>query len=214
MTYAKSLAEIALKIGAIKINPEHPFTWASGYKMPIYNDNRLLLCKSDYRMLVAEGFQTILAKGKIAVDVIAGTATAGIPPATTLANLMKTPLVYVRSAAKTHGMQNQVEGLLEKGQKVVVIEDLVSTGESVVKTVQAIRSAGGIVDHCLCIFSYGFEKSTVLFQQANCRLHSLLTYPDLVKYAVETASITPEQNKLLDAWYKNPFEWDNHPGAQ
>lgn len=212
MTYAKSLAEIALKIGAIKINPEHPFTWASGYKMPIYNDNRLLLCKSDYRMLVAEGFQSILTAGEIAVDVVAGTATAGIPPATTLANLMKTPLVYVRGAPKKHGMQNQVEGLLEQGQNVVVIEDLVSTGESVVKTVQAIREAGGIVDHCLCIFSYGFEKSTTLFQEAHCRLHSLLTYPNLIEYAMETASITAEQKRLLDSWYNDPFAWDKNQG--
>lgn len=212
--YSKELARIALKIGAIKISPEKPFTWASGFKMPIYNDNRLLLGNADHRMLVAEGFQSILSAGQIEADVVAGTATAGIPPATTLANLLKTPLIYVRGTAKTHGMQNQIEGILEKNQKVVVIEDLVSTGESVFKTVQAIRDAGGIVEHCLCIFSYGFSKATTHFQQANCQMHSLLTYPILLEYAKETGAITSEQIQMLHSWYQNPFEWGNQQGTQ
>ena len=209
ISYSKELAGIALKIGAIKISPEHPFTWASGYKMPIYNDNRLLLGKAGYRPLVAEGFQAILKAERIEADVVAGTATAGIPPATTLANLLQTPLIYVRGAAKTHGMQNQIEGVLQKKQKVIVIEDLISTGDSVIKTVQAVRDAEGVVDHCLCIFNYGFEKAKAMFQQSHCRVHSLLTYPTLIDYAIETGFITAEQARVLDSWYQNPFEWGN-----
>lgn len=209
ISYSKELAGIALKIGAIKISPEQPFTWASGYKMPIYNDNRLLLSKVGYRTLVAEGFQAILKAERIEIDVVAGTATAGIPPATTLANLLETPLIYVRGSAKAHGMQNQIEGVLQKKQKVLVIEDLISTGDSVLKTVQAIRDAGGIVDHCLCIFNYGFEKAKTHFQEADCHIHSLLTYPTLIDYAMETKAITTEQMQLLAAWYRNPFKWES-----
>lgn len=210
LSYSKELAGIALKIGAIKISPEHPFTWASGYKMPIYNDNRLLLCKSEYRRLIAEGFHAIIKLEKIDIDVVAGTATAGIPHAATLADLLETPLIYVRSAAKSHGMQSQIEGVLHKNQKVVVIEDLVSTGESALKAAQAIRDAGGIVDHCLCIFNYGFEKSKIPFQEKHCRVHSLLTYPTLIDYAMETGAITAKQKQMLDSWRQNP--WGNrHP---
>lgn len=209
MTHSEELARTALEIGAIKIDPERPFTWASGYKMPVYNDNRLLLGSFAHRMLVADGFRAIITAEKIAVDVVAGTATAGIPHATTLANHLQTPLIYVRSAAKAHGMKNQIEGILKPGQKTVVVEDLISTGESAVKTVRAVREAGGVADHCLCIFNYGFKTSAELFREERCQLHSLLTFPALVDYAEKWGKITPEQARILHAWYPDPFAWQD-----
>lgn len=211
-TYSRELAGIALEIGAIKLDPENPFTWASGYRMPIYNDNRRLLGNAEHRLLVARGFQAILDRENISPDAVAGTATAGIPPATTLADLLKTPLVYVRTKAKEHGMRNQIEGILRKNQNVVVVEDLISTGESALKTVEAIRQAGAIASHCLCIFSYGFEKAAAAFKQADCRLHALLAFPTLLQYAGETKAITPQQTTLLRNWYQHPFEWGEQHG--
>ncbi|MBT6661576.1 MAG: orotate phosphoribosyltransferase, partial [Nitrospina sp.] len=163
MNFSKEIAKISLETGAIKLEPETPFLWASGYYMPIYNDNRLLLGSSKHRQLIAEGFKDIIISKNIEVDVIAGTATAGIPPATSLANLLGAPLIYARSNQKEHGMKNQIEGILRENQKVVVVEDLISTGGSALKAVSAIRKAGGNVDHCLSIFSYGFSKAIEQF---------------------------------------------------
>ncbi|MFQ5717441.1 MAG: orotate phosphoribosyltransferase [Nitrospinales bacterium] len=211
-SYARKLAAIALEIGAIKLNPETPFTWASGYRMPVYNDNRLLLGNASHRLLVARGFRAILDQERIAIDAVAGTATAGIPHATTLADLLKTPLVYVRAEPKAHGMRNQVEGILKKNQNLVVVEDLISTGASALKTVEALRRAGAAIRHCLCIFNYGFETSEALFQQANCRLHSLLSFSVLLQYAAETRTVTQEQAALLRRWRQNPFGWGDQNG--
>ncbi len=212
MQISRDLVEVALEIGAIKIDPERPFTWASGYRMPVYNDNRLLLGSAAHRSLVAEGFRSLLDRLKARVDVVAGTATAGIAPATTLADLLKTPLIYVRPNPKTHGMENQVEGVLEKGQTAVVIEDLISTGNSALKAVEAVRKAGGIVEHCLCVFSYGFQKSTDLFHKANCQIHPLLTFQSLLDQAQESGSLSKEQIELLQSWQKDPFAWGERHG--
>jgi len=212
MEFSKQLAKIALDIGAIKLSTEKPFTWASGYRMPVYNDNRLLLGNADHRQLVAQAMENQAKKLGLRVDVVAGTATAGIPPATTLANLLGTPLIYVRSAPKAHGLQNQIEGVLRKGQSVVVVEDLVSTGGSVLKAVEAIRTAGGHVDHCFCIFDYGFQQSRDQFQKADCQLHSILNFPTLVRFALENGNLTENQNRLLEAWYADPFGWSQPQG--
>ena len=212
MTYSKELAKIALDIGAIKLDPEKPFTWASGYRMPIYNDNRLLLGNADHRLLVAEGFRSILQKEGIPVDVIAGTATAGIVPATTLANLLQTPLIYVRPLPKEHGLQNQIEGVLHPEQNVVVIDDLISTGGSALKCVEAIRHAGARVEHCLSIFTYGFQEATTQFRDAHCRMHSLLTFEALIQHAREDDSLGKEQCALLKSWHGDPFTWAKRHG--
>ena len=206
-SYARDLARISLEIGAIKLNPKIPFTWASGYQMPIYNDNRLLLGNADHRLFVAQGLENLLKQGKIPVDVIAGTATAGIPPATSLANLIQTPLVYIRPKPKEHGMQNQVEGIMQNGQNIVVVEDLISTGGSALQAVEAVRQAGGLITDCICIFNYGFAKARESFEKINCRLHSLLTFDFLLEYAEQEKTISPEQITLLRNWHKNPFEW-------
>ncbi len=207
MSYSERLAEIVLEIGAVKIDAQSPFTWASGYKMPVYNDNRLLLGNPEHRALVTAGMQSLITAANIQVNTVAGTATAGIPHATSLANALKTPLIYVRPAPKEHGKQNQIEGILKKGDAVIVVEDLISTGGSALKAVEAVRQAGGKVDHCFCIFHYGFQKAVDQFQQAHCQMHPLLTFELLVQTGQKTGKISAGEKQVLDDWYKNPFEW-------
>ena len=212
MKFSEEIAKISIETGAIQLNPETPFLWASGYRMPIYNDNRLLLGNSQHRQLIAEGFNDIITSKEIEVDVIAGTATAGIPPATSLADMLKTPLIYVRPNPKEHGMKNQIEGVLSDTQKVVLVEDLISTGGSALNAVAAIREAGGKVDHCLSIFSYGFLKAIEQFKNARCQLHHLLNFEELILLARENKSVSTEQFSLLKSWHSDPFNWGSKNG--
>ena len=212
MNFSKQLLNIALDTCAIKIDPKKPFLWASGYRMPIYNDNRLLLGNSKHRHLITKGFHSILNNKNIKVDVIAGTATAGIAHATSLANLLGTPLIYVRPAPKGHGMKNQIEGILGVGQKVVVIEDLISTGGSALNAVNAIRKAGGSVEHCLSIFGYGFQKASNQFKIARCQLHQLLSFKELIDQAKEINIIDNDQFCMLQNWHDDPFNWGSKNG--
>ncbi len=209
MTIAENIAQVALEIGAIRINAQQPFTWASGYKMPIYNDNRLLLGNAQNRALIAEGFKDLLKKCAAEVEVIAGTATAGIPHATTLADLLQVPLIYVRSTAKSHGMGNKIEGILKKNQQVLVIEDLVSTGGSAINAVTAVREAGGIVDHCFSIFSYGFPGALEKFKSVSCQIHSILVFSELLKVAQSTQNISSNDIETLQSWQESPFKWED-----
>ena len=210
--FAEKLARISLEIGAIKFSPDQPFTWASGYKMPIYNDNRLLLGKAGHRTLITQGFQDLLKKCGAKIEVIAGTATAGIPHATTLADHLQLPLIYVRSATKTHGMGNQVEGLLYKNQQVIVIEDLISTGGSAANAVTAIREAGGIVNHCFSIFSYGLAEATDKFKSISCEIHSILDFSELLEVALSTQNLSTNDIETLRSWQKAPFKWAENNG--
>ena len=203
---------ILLDTGAIKLDPKNPFLWASGYRMPIYNDNRLLLGKAKHRQLITEGLQTILIENDIEVDVIAGIATAGIAPATSLANFIKTPLIYFRTTQKDHGMHNHIEGVLHKNQKVVVIEDLISTGGSALKAINAIRNAGGQIKHCMSTFSYGFQKATTQFKSSKCQLHQLLEFKELLNQAKNDSIINNNQYLMLQTWHKDPFNWGNKNG--
>ena len=212
MTIAENIARVALEIGAIQFNAQQPFIWASGYKMPIYNDNRLLLGNAGHRALITQGFQDLLKKCAAKIEVIAGTATAGIPHATTLADHLQLPLIYVRSATKTHGMGNQVEGLLYKNQQVVVIEDLISTGGSVANAVTAIREAGGIVNHCFSIFSYGLTEATDKFKSISCGIHSILDFSELLKVALSTQNLSTNEIETLRSWQKAPFKWAENNG--
>lgn len=212
MAFAQQLAKISLEIGAIKINSKNPFTWASGYRMPIYNDNRLLLGQADHRILIAESMKAIIEKEDIRVDTVAGVATAGIPHAASLANLMKLPLIYIRSAPKEHGLKNQVEGILKSGQAVVVVEDLISTGGSALKAVDIVREAGGVVEHCLGIFSYGFPEAKERFEKSQCQLHTLLNLDILLQLAVKEGYIASEEKRGVDTWRQNPFEWGKRQG--
>ena len=212
MTIAENIARVALEIGAIQFNAQQPFIWASGYKMPIYNDNRLLLGNAGHRALITQGFQDLLKKCAAKVEVIAGTATAGIPHATTLADLLQLPLIYVRPAAKIHGMGNRIEGPLRQNQQVLVIEDLVSTGGSAANAVTAIREAGGIVNHCFSIFSYGLTEAADKFKSISCGIHSILDFSELLKVALSTQNLSTNEIETLRSWQKAPFKWAENNG--
>lgn len=311
--YSREIAGASLSIGAIKLRPEKPFKWASGYFMPIYNDNRMLLGSYGHRMLVAEGLKHMIEKEAIPCDIIAGTSTAGIAPAVTTANLLglplaiienkevylfpqefiksltnyfydnkyydviastcpfgiipgvtlanekKLPFAYVRQKKKAHGLEQQIEGILKEGQRaqlidfypaesyfdaakqalfdnkagsvkgslrydpdlfpsnikgnwVVVIEDLVSTGGSSVDEVKLYREKGANVSRCFSIFSYDLGKALELFEKENCKLIPLLTYHTLLEVAKEREYINNEQEKLLEEWRLDPFKWGERHG--
>lgn len=205
--YGRALAKAALNIQAVKFNPADPFRWASGYYMPIYNDNRMLLGSAEHRRLCAEGFAQIVNQESISFDTVAGVATAGIPHATTFADLEQKPLVYIRSASKDHGMKNRIEGQLIPGQRVVVIEDVVSTGGSSVDAVEAVRAAGGKVDWCLCIFSYNFSPAIEAFANAHCKFRALLSYETLLAEAKDSGYLSSDAVSELQQWQKDPFGW-------
>lgn len=206
------LARAALSIQAIRFNPDSPFTWASGYRMPIYNDNRMFLGNSKHRSLIRSGFQALINKFQLAPNVIAGTATAGIAPATTLADALQLPLIYVREKTKAHGLENQIEGVLHSGEKAVLIEDVISTGGSSIKALTAIRSAGGQIDHCLAIYDYGFQAAADEFKRNACALHSVLNFDILLEVVRSENYLTPAQLKELDAWRADPFGWGETRG--
>ncbi len=214
--YGIELAKIALQIKAIKLSPKQPFQWASGFWMPIYNDNRLLLSSAAYRSLVAEGFEQVIREKRICCDSIAGTSTAGISPGTTLADRLQVPFLYVRDKPKDHGLRNQIEGIDSsatlEGRSVPLVEDLVSTGGSSVRAVHALRNARAIVDHVLCIFDYGLEEAQQLFAEAQCRVHALLTYDVLLDVAKSKEYITGEEVGMLHDWRSSPFVWGEKNG--
>ncbi len=210
---AWQLAKIVLEVGAVQLRPQSPFTWASGYKMPVYNDNRLLLGNANTRQLIVDGFCKILETFDVLPDVIAGTATAGIPHATSLADRLKLPLVYVRSKAKDHGKQSQIEGPLISGQNVVVVEDLISTGGSAIKAINALRGQGVEVLGCLSIFSYGFKESEQAFKDEQCTLHCLLTFANLLEFIEKEGVMSETDQGLLKSWFAGPFHWSPLAGS-
>ncbi len=213
MDYKKQIAKAGLDIKAIKLRPDNPFTWASGFRMPIYNDNRMFLFYPEYRGLLAKGFEQILQLEEIPYDVIAGTSTAGIPPATTLADHLGKPMIYVRDKPKNHGLQNQIEGIDAEsdlqGRNIVLVEDLISTGGSSARAVQAIRNANGKCNYCISIFNYGLNKAVQTFGSLNprCEVRSLLTYDTLLEVAKETGYVNEQQSKMLADWRADPFGW-------
>jgi orotate phosphoribosyltransferase len=217
-TWGARLAEQALALGAIRLNVTDPFTWVSGYRMPIYNDNRRLLADASTRSLVAEGFREILGVLGYDPENIAGTATAGIPHATTLADRLSKPLSYVRSSSKGHGLGQQIEGLGPDGsyggQRVVLVEDLISTGGSSIKAVEAIVAAGGVCPYTLAIFTYGMEVATKAFSALtpSCTFHTILTYDVMVQTALEKGYIDQKASEALRAWKDDPFGWGEQRG--
>ena len=213
--YTKKLISISLDINAVKLNTTNPFLWASGYYMPIYNDNRILLQKKSYRELIADSFISIMNDNKIEADIIAGTSTSGIPHATTLADKLNLPLTYVRNKPKGHGLKNRIEGIPAEtgyqGKRVVLIEDLISTGGSSIDAVQAIREAAGNIDACLSIFNYGFKEADINFSPI-CKTFSIITYQELIKAAVENQYISNDEFESLQEWRMDPFGWGNKHG--
>ncbi len=217
-SYSYDIARCALEMGAIRLSPEKPFCWASGYYMPIYNDNRTLLGDWRARELVAKAFEEILSKLGYDPDNIAGTSTAGIPHATTLADRLKKPVSYIRSSSKDHGLQNQIEGLGRakgyEGRNVVLIEDLISTGMSSIKAVKAIQEADGKVPYCLAIFSYGTDQGKEAFASLDpaCKPITILDYDYVIPIAKEIGYIKPEQEAMLLEWSASPFTWGEKHG--
>lgn len=206
MPSSTQIASWLLQINAIQLRPQQPFTWASGIKSPIYCDNRVILSYPEIRKGITAAFVK-MAKQFPSFEVVAGVATAGIPHGTLLANELSLPFIYVRDKAKSHGQQNQIEGRLEYGQHVLVIEDLISTGGSSLKAVEAIRAAGGHVVGVLAIFSYGFEKAHQLFEKANCSFTTLTNYDTLLEVAIDSHYISETEQITLQNWKKSPEVW-------
>ena len=206
MSIAKNIAHDLLSIRAVFLRPEQPFTWASGIKSPIYCDNRLTLTAPEVRTHVEKGLMEIVKEHYPEVEVLMGTSTAGIAHAAITGHMMGLPMGYVRSGAKDHGRGNQIEGKLEKGQKVVVIEDLISTGGSVIEVVDALREAGAEVLGIASIFTYGMKKGLVRLEEANVKNVSLSNLDSLVEVAAEEGYIKPEWKARLIQFRNNPSD--------
>lgn len=203
----RTIAKILLDIGAVSLRVDPPFTWASGRLAPIYCDNRLLLSDPVRRRTVARALADLIERSGFQPEVIAGTATAGIPHAAWLADLLELPMVYVRAAAKAHGKENLVEGRLERGQKVVLIEDLVSTGVSSVAAAKGLVSAGAELLGVVAIFSYGLETAAERFGEAGIPYRTLTSFDVLLREALERGVLTPASKAILADWQKDPSAW-------
>lgn len=196
-----------LQIEAIKLSPENPFTWASGLHSPIYCDNRKTLSFPEVRAFVRDAFVTSIRESFPNTEVIAGVATGGIAIGALVAEAMNLPFIYVRSEAKKHGLGNQVEGVLKTGQRVMVIEDLISTGSSSLTAVEVLRQTHADVIGMAAIFTYGFAKASERFAGANCSITTLSNYDTLLEQASNSGYITPQQKTALSDWKSNPEEW-------
>jgi orotate phosphoribosyltransferase len=204
---AHKVAEFLLQIKAVKLQPENPFTWASGLKSPIYCDNRKTLSYPQIRTYIRQHFVEKINEHFSKPDVIAGVATGGIAQGALVAQEMGLPFVYVRSEAKKHGMTNMIEGDVESGQNVVVIEDLISTGGSSLKAVKALREKGCNVRGMAAIFTYGFDEAVQNFKKEKCVLETLTTYDTLITVALQKEYITEKDIKSLQKWRSNPAGW-------
>lgn len=207
MSTQKHFAEKLMQIKALQINLQQPYTWASGWNSPVYCDNRKVLSYPYTRDFVKSELANMVLEHFPDAEVIAGVATAGIPHGTMAADLLKLPFIYIRSKPKEHGMGNQIEGVLEKGQKVVVIEDLVSTGKSSLQAVDAIRAAGGDVQGMCALFTYGFDAATKAMEDAQVPLHTISNYTALMEVCEEQNLINAEQKQSLEEWRKDPASW-------
>ncbi len=196
-----------LQINAIKLNPTTPFTWASGWKSPIYCDNRKTLSYPAVRNLISDNFKKLIIEKYPDVDVIAGVATGAIAHGMLVADRLNLPFIYVRSAPKKHGLENLVEGFFKPGQKVVVIEDLISTGLSSLNAVEALRSAGCEVLGMVAIFTYGFNHASENFKQFNVNLDTLASYSELIEIAIEQGFVNKDHLELLKSWRNDPENW-------
>jgi len=203
----QQVAEFLLQIKAIKLQPDNPFTWASGWKSPIYCDNRVTLSHPTIRTYIRQKLTQIIQEEFGSVDCIAGVATAGIPQGALVAQELGLPFIYVRSKPKDHGTGSLIEGEVIPGQRVVVIEDLISTGKSSLQAVQALKDAGCTVAGLAAIFSYGFDQATENFKEAKCKFFTLSNYNALLKYAQENNYISAAESEILSKWRVSPSTW-------
>lgn len=207
MSTQKHFAEKLLQIKALQINLQKPYTWASGWSSPVYCDNRKTLSYPHVRDFVKSELANMVLEHFPDADVIAGVATAGIPHGVMAADLLKLPFIYVRAKPKEHGMGNQIEGVLEKGQKVVVIEDLVSTGKSSLQTVDVLRAEGANVIGMCALFTYGFPTADEAFEKAGVPLQTISNYTALMEVAEELKIVAPSQKETLGQWRVDPANW-------
>ncbi|WP_242202555.1 orotate phosphoribosyltransferase [Aestuariivivens insulae] len=207
---ARKTAEVLLQVNAIKLSPKEPFTWASGWKSPIYCDNRIVLSFPPIRNYIREAMAKQIEKQYGKPDAIAGVATGAIGIGMLVAEYLGLPFIYVRPDAKGHGRKNQIEGFIEKGQNVVVVEDLISTGKSSLNAVNALRDAGINVKGMIAIFTYGFDVAEKNFEKANVKLQTLGNYESLLEQAVYTNYITEKELETLSEWNSNPGKWGSN----
>ena len=205
---AKKTAELLLSIKAIKLQPDDPFTWASGWKSPIYCDNRVTLSYVPIRNYIREHLVKIITDKYGKPDVIAGVATGAIAIGILVAQEMGLPFIYVRPEPKKHGRKNQIEGHLDKSQNVIVVEDLISTGKSSLNAVKALRDVGATVKGMVAIFNYGFEVADNNFKKANVELTTLSNYESLLELAMDSHYINEKYKNTLNDWRKKPGEWN------
>lgn len=210
---SKKVAEILLQINAVSLNPKSPFKYASGILSPVYTDCRLLMSFPKERGKVRDLYIEAIEKLG-GIDLIAGTATAGIPHAAWIADKLGLPMVYVRSSQKDHGKGNKIEGLVGKGSCAIVVEDLISTGESSVNSAKAVRESGAKVDYVISIMSYGMKKAEENFAQNNLKLITLTTFTDLLDVAQTLGKINPEEKETILEWTKDPISWGKKMGFE
>ena len=207
MTNEKAVAEKLLQVAAVKLSPDKPFTWASGWKSPIYCDNRKVLSFPYTRDFIKSEMCNVIFESFPNVDMLAGVATAGIPWGAMAADQLKLPYIYVRPKPKEHGLGNQIEGSFEAGKSVLVIEDLISTGKSSLEVVTVLKNAGLNVVGMVSIFTYGFPVAAKAFEEAGVPYQSLTNYTSLIDLAVEKGQVTPETQQLLMQWREDPANW-------
>ena len=201
------ISEILLNLNAVMLRTKPPFRWASGILSPIYTDNRILMSYPKEREFIVNSFIKLIRKNKIRFDGFAGTATAGIPWASWLAQKLKKPMIYVRSETKDHGKENLVEGKIEENKAYIVVEDLISTGSSSLNTINAVREKNGVVEFCISIFTYELEKAKNNFESANIKLLALTDFTSFVKTALKKKYISKEQLTHIMDWKKHPEGW-------
>ena len=207
ISVANNIASQLLKIKAVTLDPKEPFVWASGIKAPIYTDNRLTIAYPDFRQIIAHDLAELIKEKYPDAEVIGGVATAGIPHATGVSNILNLPLNYVRPQKKDHGKKSQIEGRCQKGDKVVLIDDLISTGGSILKAVKAVEEEGGDVIGTVAIFSYDLPESTKNFADAHTKLFTLTDYPTMIQVAQKLDYVEESDMELLQQWYQDPESW-------
>ena len=206
-TLARLVAEKLLAIKAVKLQPNNPFTWASGWKSPIYCDNRKTLSYPEIRTIIKTGLCTTIMQNFGPIDAVAGVATGAIAQGALVADALGVPFVYVRSSPKDHGLENLIEGDLKPGSRVVVVEDLISTGSSSLKAVEALRAQQSEVVGMVAIFTYLFPQAAEAFEKAGVTLHTLSNYEEVLEAAVATNYIEVDDVDILKEWHKAPAEW-------
>lgn len=213
-TASKKVASILLDLNAISLNPKKPFKYASGLISPVYTDCRVVIAYPEKRKEIIDLYIEAIKNSRVEFEVVAGTATAGIPHASWIADRLNLPMVYVRGKAKDHGKENLIEGIIKEGQKAIVIEDLVSTGESAINSVNAVRAAGGEVSHVFSIITYGMQKAKDNFKENNLELVSLTAFDEVVKLAQSLGQIDKEEIDVILDWAKDPPSWGKKMGFE